>query len=109
MKSKISKILIIVGLLICAGSLSIKFYSKYLENKATESFETQIDKNTKESKEDDFTNIKAGDEIAIIKIPSINLNTVVIESIEKQYLNYYVYHFENNAMSGEYRNFFSRS
>ena len=109
MKSKISKILIIVGLLICAGSLSIKCYSKYLENKATKSFETKIDKNTKESKEDDFTNIKAGDEIAIIKIPSINLNTVVIESIEKQYLNYYVYHFENNAMSGEYRNFFSRS
>ena len=87
MKSKISKILIIVGLLICAGSLSIKFYSKYLENKATESFETQIDKNTKESKEDDFINVKDGDEIAIIKIPSINLNTVVIESIEKQYLN----------------------
>ena len=51
MKSKISKILITVGLLICVGSLSIKGYSKYLENKSTKSFEEKIDKNAKESKE----------------------------------------------------------
>ena len=62
MKSKISKILITVGLLICVGSLSIKGYSKYLENKST-------------------------------------------KSIEKQYLNHYVCHFENTAMPGEYGNF----
>lgn len=105
MKSKTSKILIIVGLLICVGSLSIKGYSKYLENKATKSFEEKIDKNTKESKEDDFTNVKAGNEIAIINIPSIKLNTVVVESIEKQYLKHYVCHFENSAMPGQYGNF----
>ena len=105
MKSKTSKILIIVGLLICVGSLSIKGYSKYLENKATKSFEEKIDKNTKESKEDAFTNIKAGNEIAIINIPSIKLNTVVVESIEKQYLKHYVCHFENSAMPGQYGNF----
>ena len=45
MRSKISKILITVGLLICVGSLSIKGYSKYLENKSTKSFEEKIDKN----------------------------------------------------------------
>ena len=50
-------------------------------------------------------NVKAGDEIAIINIPSIKLNTVVVESIEKQYLNHYVCHFENTAMPGEYGNF----
>ena len=100
MKSKISKILITVGLLICVGSLSIKGYSKYLENKSTKSFEEKIDKNAKESKEDDFTNVKAGDEIAIINIPSIKLNTVVVESIEKQYLNHYVCHFENTSLAG---------
>ena len=105
MKSKTSKILIIVGLLICVGSLSIKAYSKYLENKATKSFEEQIDKNIKESKEYDFTNVNAGDEIAIINIPSIKLNTVVVESIEKQYLKHYVCHFENSAMPGQYGNF----
>lgn len=105
MKSKTSKILIIVGLLICVGSLSIKGYLKYLENKATKSFEEKIDKNTKESKEDDFTNVKAGDEIAIINISSIKLNTVVVESIEKQYLKHYVCHFENSAMPGQYGNF----
>ncbi len=105
MKSKISKILIIMGLLICVGSLSIKGYSKYLENKSTRSFEEKIDKSSDETKEDDFSNVKAGDEIAIINIPSINLNTVVIESIEKEYLNHYVCHFENTAMPGQYGNF----
>jgi sortase A len=49
--------------------------------------------------------IKAGDEIALINIESIGLNTVVVESIEKQYLNHYVCHFENSAMPGENGNF----
>ena len=105
MKNKIAKVSILIGLVICVGSISIKGYSKYLENKSTKSFEEKIDKNAKESKEDDFSNVKAGDEIAIINIPSINLNTVVVESIEKQYLNHYVCHFENSAMPGENGNF----
>ena len=105
MKNKVAKILIIVGLLICLSSLAIKGYSKYLETKSTKNFEKQIDKNSNEIKKDDFSNVKAGDEIAIINIPSINLNTVVVESIEKQYLNHYVCHFENSAMPGEYGNF----
>ncbi len=103
MKSKISKILIIVGLSLCIGSLSIKAYSKYLETKATKNFESKIELNNK--KEDDFSNIKNGDEIALINIPSIKLNTVVVESIEKEYLNYYVCHFENSAMPGQNGNF----
>ena len=105
MKNKVAKILIIVGLLVCVGSLSIKGYSKYLETKSTKNFEKQIDNNSSETKKDDFSNVKAGDEIAIINIPAINLNTVVVESIEKQYLNHYVCHFENSAMPGEYGNF----
>ena len=105
MKNKFAKILIIVGLLICVGSLSIKGYSKYLETKSTKNFEKQIDNNSNETKKDDFSNVKVGDEIAIINIPAINLNTVVVESIEKQYLNNYVCHFENSAMPGENGNF----
>lgn len=105
MKNKIAKVLILIGLVICVGSISIKGYSKYIENKSTKSFEEEINKNINVSKEDDFSNVKAGDEIAIINIPSINLNTVVVESIEKQYLNHYVCHFENSAMPGENGNF----
>ena len=105
MKNKIAKVLILIGLIICVGSISIKGYSKYIENKSTKSFEEEINKNINVSKEDDFSNVKAGDEIAIINIPSINLNTVVVESIEKQYLNHYVCHFENSAMPGENGNF----
>ena len=105
MKNKIAKVSILIGLVICVGSISIKGYSKYIENKSTKSFEEEINKNINISKEDDFSNVKAGDEIAIINIPSINLNTVVVESIEKQYLNHYVCHFENSAMPGENGNF----
>ena len=105
MKNKIAKVSILIGLVICVGSISIKGYSKYIENKSTKSFEEEINKNINVSKEDDFSNVKAGDEIAIINIPSINLNTVVVESIEKQYLNHYVCHFENSAMPGENGNF----
>ena len=105
MKNKIAKVSIIICLVICVGSISIKGYSKYIENKSTKSFEEEINKNINVSKEDDFSNVKAGDEIAIINIPSINLNTVVVESIEKQYLNHYVCHFENSAMPGENGNF----
>ena len=105
MKNKIAKVLILIGLLICVTSISTKVYSNYIENKSTKIFEEEINKNTNVSKEDDFSNVKAGDEIAIINIPSINLNTVVVESIEKQYLNHYVCHFENSAMPGENGNF----
>ena len=78
MKNKISKILITMGLLIIIGSLILITYSKYMKNK---------------------------DEIGIIKIKSVNLKNVIVESTDKKYLNHHVCHFENSAMPGEDGNF----
>ena len=44
MKNKISKLLISMGLLIIIGSLMLISYSKYVDNKALQSFEEKIEK-----------------------------------------------------------------
>ena len=84
MKSKISKILITVGLLICVGSLSIKGYSKYLENKSTKSFEEKIDKNAKKFDEISYLdilsdNLKVMDSTAISLCRDNNIPLIVFE------------------------------
>lgn len=89
----------ILGLVIVLGSISLKLYSKNMEKKAVNNFEQKI----KENVEIEEYNI--GDEIALINIPSIDLNTVIIHGTEKQYLNHYVCHFENTSMPGENGNF----
>lgn len=101
MKCKITKLIMIVGLLLVIGSLSLKVHSKIQENKAIKSFESKISTN----KESDLSDIKLGEEIALINIPSINLDTVVVNGIKKEYLNYYVCRFENSVMPGDIGNF----
>ena len=99
MKTKISKILITMGLLIIIGSLILITYSKYMENKALSSFEEKIER------QEVITEVNPGDEIGIIEIKSVNLKNVIVESTDKKYLNHHVCHFENSAMPGEYGNF----
>lgn len=99
MKNKISKLLILMGLLIIIGSLILIAYSKYVDNKVLASFEEKI-----ENKEI-LTEINPGDEIGIIEIQSVNLKNVIVESTDKEYLRYHVCHFEESAMPGEYGNF----
>lgn len=99
MKNKISKLLILMGLLIIIGSLILIAYSKYVDNKALASFEEKI-----ENKEI-LTEINPGDEIGIIEIESVNLKNVIVESTDNEYLKYHVCHFEESVMPGEYGNF----
>ena len=99
MINKISKILIIMGLLIIIGSLMLTTYFKYIENSALSSFEEKI-----ENKEI-LTEINPGDEIGIIEIESVNLKNAIVESTDNEYLRYHVCHFEESAMPGEYGNF----
>ena len=99
MKNKISKFLISMGLLIIIGSLILITYSKYIDKKALASFENKIENN------EIITEINPGDEIGIIEIESINLKNVIVESTDNKYLRYYVCHFENSSMPGEYGNF----
>lgn len=99
MKSKISKLLISMGLLIIIGSLILISYSKYVDNKALASFEEKIETN------EVITEINPGDEIAIIEIESVNLKNVIVESTDNKYLKHHVCHFQNSAMPGEDGNF----
>lgn len=102
MGDKIAKLLIIVGLTLTLGSLSLKIYSKSMENRAIKNFENKI---SNEKSSEPIKNPKLGDEIAIIKIPSIKLNTAVVHGIENKYLKHYVCHFETSAMPGQNGNF----
>ena len=79
MKNKISKLLISMGLLIIIGSLMLISYSKYVDNKALQSFEEKIEKKEVISK------VNPGDEIGIIEIESVNLKNVIVESTDKSY------------------------
>ena len=41
----------------------------------------------------------------LVKLKSVNLKNVIVESTDKKYLNHHVCHFENSAMPGEDGNF----
>lgn len=99
MKKLISKILILLGLVVILGSISIKVYSRNMENKAVDNFEQKIEEKAK------IEDLKIGEEMAQIDVPSIGLNSIIIHGIEKKYLNHYICHFENTAMPGENGNF----
>lgn len=99
MKNKISKLLILTGLLIIIGSLILITYSKYVDNKALVSFEEKLENN------EILTEINPGDEIGIIEIESVNLKNVIVESTDTEYLRYHVCHFKESVMPGEYGNF----
>ena len=100
MRRKISRFLIIVGLLIAIIPQGLKYYSKQVEKDSIERFQEAIKEDNSEQK--DFN---IGDEIAIIKIKSLDLETVIVEGTDEEYLKYYVCHFEETAMPGEYGNF----
>lgn len=98
-KNIIQKTLIILGLVIILGSIYLKIYSKQIEKNAVDTFEKKIEEKI-EAEE-----INIGDEIALINIPSINLNTAIIHGTDNKYLKHHVCHFENSAMPGENGNF----
>ena len=75
MKSKISKLLISMGLLIIIGSLTLITYSKYIDKKALVSFEEKIENN------EVISEVNPGDEIGIIEIESVNLKNVIISQL----------------------------
>ena len=100
MRKKISRFLVIVGLLVMIIPQGLKYYSKQVEKNSIDKFEETIKENHSEEKEFDL-----GDEIAIIKIKSLGLESVIVEGTDDEYLKYYVCHFEETAMPGEYGNF----
>ncbi|OOB76124.1 sortase [Clostridium haemolyticum] len=121
-KNIISVLLIVIGLcLVCTG-VGLKIYSKNKEVNLIKKFNEEIklekqnnklheekdeECNNKGSNKDSNKNrnINYGNEIALIDIPSIELQSVIVEGMKNEQLRYYLCHFEDTAMPGENGNF----
>ena len=113
--------IVCIGLLIVSTitfiiTINTKIKSEITEIKATNEFKEKINIETEEvvvetidveetQQQDEFVNIKQGEDISLIEIPSIGLETVIKESLNKKYLNDFVCHFEDSVFPGEYGNF----
>ena len=99
MRKKLSIFLIIVGLLMIIIPQGLRYYSKYVENNSIDKFKQEIKQaEVKQTYE-------AGEEIAIMRVNSVGLETVIVEGTDNKYLKYYACHFEGTAMPGEEGNF----
>lgn len=85
-------------------SQGLKYYSKYIENQSIQKFKNELQYKSK-NKTEVHKNYKPGDEIAIMKVKSVGLETVIVEGTDDKYLKYYACHFEKTAMPGENGNF----
>lgn len=85
--------------------MGLKYYSKYIENQSIQKFKNELKENKSKEKTEVETTYKPKDEIAIIKVKSVGLETVIVEGTDDEYLKYYACHFEKTAMPGEYGNF----
>ena len=99
MRKKLSIFLIIVGLLMIIIPQGLRYYSKYVENNSIDKFKQEIKQaEVKQTYE-------PGEEIAIMRVNSVGLETVIVEGTDNKYLKYYACHFEGTAMPGEEGNF----
>ncbi|GAE01811.1 sortase [Clostridium botulinum B str. Osaka05] len=114
----ISSLFIIIGLVLMASSLGIRMYSKNKEAQLIKEFNNDIA--LENSKNDDKNHDKNygkqkrktikytngdGDKIAIMEIPSISLQSIIVEGTNMDDLRYYLGHFKNTAMPGINGNF----
>ncbi|EPY2278493.1 class D sortase [Clostridium sporogenes] len=114
----ISSLFIIIGLVLMVSSLGIRMYSKNKEAQLIKEFNNDIA--LENSKNDDKNHDKNygkqkrktikytngdGDKIAIMEIPSISLQSIIVEGTNMDDLRYYLGHFKNTAMPGINGNF----
>ncbi|AJD30057.1 MULTISPECIES: class D sortase [Clostridium] len=114
----ISSLFIIIGLVLMVSSLGIRMYSKNKEAQLIKEFNNDIA--LENSKNDDKNHDKNygkqkrkiikytngdGDKIAIMEIPSISLQSIIVEGTNMDDLRYYLGHFKNTAMPGISGNF----
>ncbi|APF25978.1 class D sortase [Clostridium botulinum] len=114
----ISSLFIIIGLVLMVSSLGIRMYSKNKETQLIKEFNNDID--LENSKNDDKNHDKNygkqkrktikytngdGDKIAIMEIPSISLQSIIVEGTNMDDLRYYLGHFKDTAMPGINGNF----
>lgn len=103
MKKYISNILIIVGILLILVAIGSKFINKSEVKKSEDNFINKL--NELENKEDVYKEIKVGDEIGKITIPSLNIEGIIVEGTDDNEIKHNVGHFEGTSMPGEEGNF----
>ncbi|EKS4344454.1 class D sortase [Clostridium botulinum] len=110
----ISSLFIIIGLVLMVSSLGIRMYSKNKEAQLIKEFNNDIalENNKTDDKNYGKQNRKTikytngdGDKIAIMEIPSISLQSIIVEGTNMDDLRYYLGHFKNTAMPGINGNF----
>lgn len=123
MKKVIAVILITIGIVVITHSVGLKAYTKMKETKLINEFEEELEERTANKQGEDgasdvlssdppnsdeveeMKSLLGGEKLAIIEIPSINLKSIVVEGTDMNHLKYYVGHFTESKMPGEYGNF----
>lgn len=99
---KLSKIIASLGLILILGSISLNLYTKYKEKQAINNLKQKIEL---KDDSDEIKEVNIGDEIALIDIDSLNINSIIVSGIGKDQIRHYIGHFENTPMPGEFGNF----
>lgn len=119
MKKKIiAVILIVVGIVAIVNAVGLKGYTKYKEKSLIDEFEKELEDKTPEDsaspeeaptseppQEEDLKPLLGGQKLAIIEIPELKLKSIIVEGTDMSHLRYYVGHFTQTKMPGEYGNF----
>ena len=103
MKKYISNTLIILGILFILVALGSKYINKNEVKKSEENFINKL--NEVENKEEVFKDIKVGDEIGKIIIPSLNIEGIIVEGTGDEEIKHNIGHFQGTSMPGEEGNF----
>ncbi len=67
----------------------LKYYSRQVENKSMQKFKSEL-QDKSESQDEVEDNYKPGDEIAIMRVKSVGLETVIVEGTDTKYLTNYI-------------------
>lgn len=116
MKKVISIILIFIGIVVITQSIGLKTYTKIKEDKLINEFEDELEHRELEEKElnsdppkdsdlEEMKSLLGGEKLAIIKIPKLKLKSIIVEGTDMNHLKYYVGHFTESKLPGEYGNF----
>ena len=112
MKNKYRKIIGITLIVIGCSAVGVRVGGKFLFDKSSKNevnkfLENNIVEVSKEkiSAKEAYKDIKPGDKIGVIEIPSLGIEHVIVQGTEKEHIRKNVGHFEETSMPGEYGNF----
>lgn len=107
MKKYVSNILIILGVLLILVALGGKYINRSEVKKSEENLANKLNQleSNEENKEDVYKDIKVGDEIGKITIPSLNIEGIIVEGTDDEVIKHNIGRFQETSMPGEEGNF----